>query len=218
MHALPGAFGRLRHGIALLVCVASLSGCGFISIWGDSQTANGAANITSQYSDVNATLDIHGRPGCGFYGNPLCPTPNWGVPIGAALASYAAANQSVRCFVVHLGLNDALWNLDLATRNYAAKIDTFMKWFPSTTTVVWLNLPYAQAPTLPGLDARLQFVNAQLVKAEQRFSNLSVWDLRAHFNGHFPEWYLSDGFHYNATGSLEFAAQMRAATDAAGCS
>ena len=194
------------------------AGCGqVVSVWGDSQTVNGAASIASQYADP-LSVDVHGRFGCAFYGNPVCPRPDWGPIIAAARLNYVASTTPVACFVVHLGLNDALWKTDLATRNYAAVLDNFLKLFPSTDKIVWLNEPFAQAPTLPGLDTRLQFLNAELAKAATRFPNLTIWDLRAHFTGQFPVWYAADGFHFNQTGLIEYASQMRAATNAVGCS
>lgn len=211
--------GRIKlRNAALALTLAVTAGCGqLVSVWGDSQTQNGAANITSQYSDPTA-VDIRARPGCGFYGNPICPIPDWAPVVAAARSNYQQQNTPVACFVVHLGLNDALWKTDLATRNYALVLDRFLKLFPSTDKIVWLNEPYAQAPTLPGLDARLQFLNAELVKAASRFPNLTVWDLRTHFSGRFPAWYAADGFHFNQPGLVAYAAQVRAATDSVGCS
>ena len=161
---------------------------------------------------------MHGRSGCAFYGNPLCPSPDWAPIVAAARTNYSNAGTAVACFVVHLGLNDALWKTDLTTRTYSTVIDRFLKLFPSDAKIVWVNLPYAQAPTLPGVDTRIQFVNSELVKAASRFTNLTIWDLRTPFAGHFPAWYAADGFHYNQVGSLQYAAQVRAATDSVGCS
>lgn len=208
---------KLRNAaVALTLFVAA--GCGHVvSVWGDSQTQNGAANIAAQYADPT-TVDVHARPGCAFYGNPICPTPDWASAVAAARSNYQQSNVPVGCFVVHLGLNDALWKTDLASRNYGLVLDRFLKLFPSTDKIVWLNEPFAQAPTLPGLDTRLQFLNAELVKAAARFPNLTVWDLRAHFAGQFPAWYAADGFHFSQAGLVEYAAQVRAATDALGCS
>ena len=209
---------RLLRNAAVALTLSMTAGCGqVVSIWGDSQSYNASKNIAASYSNP-LSVDVHGRVGCGLYADPLCPTPDWGSVIKATRTNYTTTGQTVACFVVHLGLNDALWQTDLATRNYALVLDRFLKQFPSTDKIVWLNLPFAQAPTLPGLDTRLQFVNAQLASAATRFPNLTVWDLRTHFNGQFPAWYAVDGFHYNQTGLIEYAAQMRAATDSVGCS
>ena len=206
----------VRNLVFATASLVALSGCALVSVWGDSQVARGLPQVEAQYQNV-ATVDLHGRYGCGLFVNAFCGAPDWPTAVDAALASYTANGQQPNCFVVHLGLNDALWRLDLVTKNYAAKLDAFLKLFPTQTKVIWINLPFASNPKLPGLDDRLLFINAQLVVAQARFSNLVVIDLRQHFNGHFPQWYDPDGFHYNPVGLQELAATMRSATAAAGC-
>jgi hypothetical protein len=71
--------------------------------------------------------------------------------------------------------------------------------------VVWANVPDAQPAWAPGVSERIAAVNDALALVDAELAQLSVIDLRAHFAGHWPEWYAPDQWHWNDAGAREYA-------------
>jgi hypothetical protein len=118
-------------------------------------------------------------PGAGIR-TPTCPAPTkecstddfWRKKPGAVFA-----RAPVDAVVSNLGINDAFLPGTPTTTGYAGydgKIDYFMGLVPSSTVVLWTNLPCTIEP--PRLRVGCRAVNRALASAPARWRNLRIVD------------------------------------------
>lgn len=75
-----------------------------------------------------------------------------------------------------------------------------MRQIPKPTPIYWLNVQ--NQPTYP---AHPESVNDALAAANDRWSNITLVDMSAHFRNH-PERHQDDGLHFSTAGSEQLAA------------
>src|SRR4051794_524802 len=210
-------------GVLVVTCTARVVGAttadnshvrAVVLFVGDSNVSLGAGPIdwvlTSQDHNDNGYIPVMASrfgagirtPDCLETTTP-CPTADyWATKIGEILAKVRPD-----AIVSDLGINDAVSTGTLTSLGYGSytkKIDWFMSVVPSTTPVLWTNLPCGLEPVdrFNGCNA----VNYALKASSSRWSNLAVmdWNFRAY--GH-PEYMSAPGteVHLSTTGHLAWA-------------
>lgn len=141
--------------------------------------------------DSNAYRSIPYAPSClHIDGHPgyLAADRSWSTWISDDIATYAPD-----VVIVQLGTNDA--NHYVAAHRMGRSIDRIMDALgelPVRWNLVRRALrPYAHP------------VNKAIVRAQERYPNLSVGRLPEHFDGH-PEWARHNDIHFTAAGYAEF--------------
>jgi GDSL-like Lipase/Acylhydrolase family len=209
---------RARAGVlcVVLVAVGVLSGCKaevtkHIVIVGDS-ISEGALNSFSTHLSWVAANDPAGR---------YLFTPDTVTGIGirdVPGASDAAAYWDVHLASVAEHVDPEAWVFELGTNDcrlpelwsdYGAAIDFMLSRVPPSKPAFWVNIPSIDPRDTDCVAA----VNAALVDATARWTNLTIVDLRAALNGN-PAYYSSTR-HLTAAGSDVFADSLHAALDAA---
>jgi lysophospholipase L1-like esterase len=94
---------------------------------------------------------------------------------------------------------------------YRIKIDWFMSLIPTTTPVIWTNLPCSLLA--PDRASACATVNYHLSLAKARWPNLTVINWSAASTGH-PEYMASDQVHLTLTGQLAWADLVATTLDA----
>lgn len=170
---------------------------GVITFIGDSNIVHSAASVVTALSWRNDPYNpiFLGRTGAAvrwpdcplisnLYPDQSCPTQNlWGIILPDEIARVKSD-----AFVINLGINDSNWLGTCTTWGYACfsqKIDYMMRLLPSTTPVIWTNLPCAIEP----VDHRVgcNIVDFSLALAHARWPNLTVLNWSAVATPH-PEW------------------------------
>jgi len=206
---------RVRRVALVLLATLLLGACGpVVAMFGDSNTARSADSIRTALEGQNGDYipRVYGEPWCGLLPNADC-TIDW-----SQLIADDRDQMQPDVYVVALGLDDALWQTDAALADYGTSIDQFVELLDPPggrqVPILWMNLPIIQSTKHPGTPERIATINAALDAAAQRWPDvLTVVDMRDVFTPHYPDWWVSDGLHLNATGQAEFGALVRQSVD-----
>jgi len=199
---------RVATLVAVLVITLAL---GTSVVWASSRSASGK-RVTStstptgnrvllvgdsllwqSETQVTAALKLDG------WDATIAASPGTTIEGWAAKMAKLVAKNDPDVIVVELGTNNC--TVDECPR-IARAIDKLMRHVPKTTPVHWLNVQ--NQPTYP---AHPESVNNALAAATDRWSNITLVDMSAHFRNH-PEWHQDDGLHFTTTGSEQLAALM----------
>lgn len=142
--------------------------------------------------DSNAYRSAPHAPSCfAIEGHPgyTAAHPIWETAIPQNIETY-----DPQVAIVQLGTNDALYLS--ATRAFRASVDKIMSLL-APLPVHWNLVRAARRDP-----ARVRHINAVLADAEDRWDNLTVEALPAHFHGH-PEWIPAYHVHFTPEGYVE---------------
>jgi hypothetical protein len=135
---------------------------------------------------------INAKPGFG-----ACPKATFPANYWTQFLAHAREVATWPVYFILLGVNDAKREPSVCTSNYGTVIDNIMREIPSTSQVYWPNVPQAELPSTP-------FINADLAVAETRWPNLHVLPLAARWAGKHNR-ILADRLHYSYLGDGELA-------------
>jgi lysophospholipase L1-like esterase len=201
-----------KRSMRRLVVVAAgavlLAGCGpLVFILGDSQVGV-ASDAAGRAFNSDYLLALRAKPSCGLLpnANPQCPGP---VDWRAEYNDMVEKKGTPKVVIVELGTNDAAnYTETVISLLEPQAIRDFVSNIPSDVPVVWSNIPAVTPSWDPTIDTRIQAVNTALAQVDGELSQLQVVDVRSFFADHFPEWFGSDQWHFNQTGSEQYAAFM----------
>jgi hypothetical protein len=198
--------------LALGACKAQVRGV--ITIVGDSNVVAGASALTHALSNRdNGYLPVLAAHDGAVIRESSCDQPCTDTNFWAVRLADTEAKVQTDVFVVELGINDAVDPGTPTTVGYAAydeKIDYLMGAIPTSTPVLWTNLPCALEPS-NALTGCL-IVNTALDAAPLRWVNLTILDWSSTATPH-PEYMKPNDIHYSDAGQREYARFVVAALD-----
>jgi hypothetical protein len=173
-------------------------------ILGDSQTYYAAKDNPTVQPWVSSVVGT--APGCGLLKDSLCGPPpgmrfQWNKAVALVALSIGGAPTTV---VAQLGTDDALTHTPTYINTYERPaIAAFVKLFPASTQIYWVNVPYPPAEIG---DKSVDAVNKQIALYAAKHANIfHVIDLHDAFEPNPAAYTGPDGLHYNAAGQALYA-------------